>query len=115
MIFRRRIEVPCTVEIENTFDSLHAHVDLHGVKVAPGDEVVVHGAPTIVPHGERQVFERTATVIRGTIFDRLFAKAEGYMELTDLYEVGFEGHPPEIETRVVETRTNTNDGAPQPA
>ncbi|WP_372426562.1 hypothetical protein [Salinarimonas chemoclinalis] len=96
MIFRRTIEVPCTVEIENTFDSLHAHVDLHGVKVAPGDSVIVHGAPTVVPHGERQVFERRATVVRATIFDRLFAKAEGYAELTDLFEVGFEGHPPEI-------------------
>lgn len=97
MIFRRRIEVPCTVEIENTFDSLHAHVDLHGVKVAPGDEVIVHGAPTIVPHGERQVFERRATVIRGTFLDRFFARAEGYMDLTDLYEVGFEAHAPTLE------------------
>jgi hypothetical protein len=96
MIFRRRIEVPCTVEIENTFDSLHAHVDLHGIKVEPGDEVIVHGAPAIVPHGERHVFERRATVIRGTLLDRLFARAEGYAELTDLFEVGFEGHPPEI-------------------
>ncbi|MGJ3264674.1 MAG: hypothetical protein ACFE0R_15710 [Salinarimonas sp.] len=96
MIFRRTIEVPCTIEIENTFDSLHAHVDLHGIKVAPGDSVIVHGAPTIVPHGERHVFERRATVVRATIFDRLFAKAEGYAELTDLFEVGFEGHPPEI-------------------
>lgn len=97
MIFRKRIEVPCTVEIENTFDSLHAHVDLHGVKVAPGDEVIVHGAPTIVPYGERQVFERRATVVRATIFDRFLAKAEGYRELTDLYEVGFEAQPPERE------------------
>jgi len=100
MIFRRTIEVSCTVEIENTFDSLHAHVDLHGVKVAPGDSVVVHGAPTIVPHGERAVFERRATVVRATLFDRLFAKAEGYAELTDLFEVGFEGHPPEIHKSV---------------
>ena len=96
MIFRRTIEVPCTVEIENTFDSLHAHVDLHGVKVSPGDAVIVHGAPSVVPHGERHVYERRATVVRGTLLDRLFARAEGYAELTDLFEVGFEGHPPEI-------------------
>lgn len=91
MIFRKKIEVPCTVEIENTFDSLHAHVDLGDYEVGPGDEVIVHDAPTMVPLGERRVFQRRATIQRASLFDRLFAKSEGYLELTELYEVGFEG------------------------
>lgn len=91
MIRRKVLHVDCTVEIENTFDSLHAHVDLGDLEIAPGDTVIVHDAPGNVPLGESRTFHRRATVIKGRWFDRFFAKAEGYMELTELYEVGFEG------------------------
>ena len=30
LIQRQTIDVPCTIEIENTFESLHAHVNLDG-------------------------------------------------------------------------------------
>jgi hypothetical protein len=87
---RQRIDVPCTVEIEQTSETLHAHVILDGdVKIAPGDEVRVHDAPTGVPFGERLVVRRIATVVRGNALDRLRAKIEGYLELTELYEVSF--------------------------
>lgn len=89
MIRRKSFEVPCTVEIEHSFDSLHANVELEGVEVGPGDQVIVHDAPTSVPVGERQIFQRRATVIRGTVFDRLWARIEGYLEITELFEVGF--------------------------
>ena len=89
MIRRKSFEVPCTVEIEHSFDSLHANVELEGIEVGPGDQVIVHDAPTSVPVGERQIFQRRATVIRGTIFDRLWARVEGYLEITELFEVGF--------------------------
>jgi hypothetical protein len=85
----RAVRVPCTVEIEHSAESLHAHVDLKGVEVGPGDRVTVHGAPGLVPFGERQVFECEATVERATAVDRLKAKVRGYLELTELYEVGF--------------------------
>jgi hypothetical protein len=32
----RTVEVPCTLEIEHTPDSLHAHVELDGIEVGPG-------------------------------------------------------------------------------
>jgi hypothetical protein len=89
MIRRKTFEVPCTVEIEHSFDSLHANVELEGIEVGPGDQVIVHDAPTTVPLGERQIFQRRATVIRATIFDRLWARVEGYLEITELFEVGF--------------------------
>ena len=89
-MWRKSFDVPCTVEIEQTSETLHAHVILDGdVKIAPGDEVRVHDAPTGVPFGERLVVRRTATVMRGNVFDRLRAKIEGYLELTELYEVSF--------------------------
>lgn len=85
----RTIRVPCTVEIENTSESLHAHVELDGVDVGPGDEVIVHGAPMHVPFGERATFACEATVLRAGLVERLKARIEGYLELTELYEVGF--------------------------
>jgi hypothetical protein len=87
---RRSFEVPCTVEIEQTSETLHAHVVLDGnIQIQPGDEVTVHDAPTSVAFGERLVVRRTATVRRGSALDRLRAKVEGYLELTELYEVSF--------------------------
>lgn len=86
---RRGIEVPCTVDIEQSFDSLHAHVDLLGIEVGPGDEVLVHDAPTKVGYGERIVVQRRATVVRAGWLERLWTRATARLELTELYEVGF--------------------------
>jgi hypothetical protein len=83
------MNVPCTVEIENSAETLHAHVTLDGYEVGPGDEVIVHGAPTHVPFGERIVTRCHATVMCAGPIGRLKAKIEGYLELTELYEVGF--------------------------
>ena len=87
---RKTFDVPCTVEIEQTSETLHAHVVLDGdIAIEPGDEVRVHDAPTGVPFGERLVVRRTATVVRAGPLDRLLARIEGYLELTELYEVSF--------------------------
>lgn len=87
---RRTFDVPCTVEIEQTSETLHAHVVLDGdVRIQPGDEVMVHDSPTRVEFGERLVVRRTATVTRGGLLDRLRARIAGYLELTELYEVSF--------------------------
>ena len=87
---RTAFDVPCTVEIEQSSETLHAHVMLDGdIDIQPGDEVLVHDAPTQVAFGERLVERRTATVVRGNALDRLRAKIEGYLELTELYEVSF--------------------------
>ena len=59
------------------------------IQIQPGDEVMVHDAPARVEFGERLVVRRTATVVRGGPLDRLRARVEGYLELTELYEVSF--------------------------
>ena len=90
MGLRKSFDVPCTIEIEQTSETLHAHVVLDGgVEIQPGDEVTVHNAPTSVAFGERLVVRRTATVVRGGLLGRLRARIEGYLELTELYEVSF--------------------------
>ncbi|MET0220915.1 MAG: hypothetical protein ABW213_09685 [Tardiphaga sp.] len=87
---RRSFDVPCTIEIEQTPETLHAHVMLDGdIDIRPGDEVRVHDAPTDIRFGERIVVRRTATVVRGSVMDRIRARIEGYLELTELYEVSF--------------------------
>jgi hypothetical protein len=89
-LFRDRIpDVPCTVTIVHSNESLEAHVDLDGVDVDAGDQVLVHGAPTDVAFGERIVCRRHATVIRGNWLDRLWARWRGAAELTELYDLNF--------------------------
>jgi len=89
-LFRpQSIEVPCTVDVEHTFESLHAYVELDGFEVGPGDRVTVHDAPTDVAFGEHVVCRRRATVQQATWLGRLVARVEGYLEITELYEVGF--------------------------
>ena len=87
---REQVVVPCTIDIENTLDSLHAYVELQGVEVGPGDEVRVLDAPTqMPPYGERLVCERRATVVRASWPQRAWTYLTSRFELTELYEVGF--------------------------
>lgn len=81
--------MPCTVEVEQTGESLHAHVELDGIEAEPGDEVIVHGAPSRIPFGEKMTIQCRATVLRAGPLRRLKAKFEGYLELTELFEVSF--------------------------
>ena len=85
----RTFEVPCTVEIEHTASSLHAHVELDGVAVGPGDSVQVHDAPVHVDFGERVLCERSATVVVAGAAARCWTKLTAFLELTELYEVSF--------------------------
>ena len=86
----RHFDVGCTIEIEQTAESLHAHVSLDGdVEIGPGDEVTVHGAPVSGAFGERISLRRTATVVRAGAWRRLMSHVAGYLELTELYEVSF--------------------------
>lgn len=87
---RRSLDVPCEIEVSNTFESLHAHLKLlGGVVVHPGDEVLVHGEPVKVPYGETQVFSRVATVNRATWLERLWTRATGDLEFMELCEFSF--------------------------
>ena len=86
----RRFDVPCTVEIERSFDSFHAYAVPEDVMLRPGDQVIVHGAPAQVAFGEKYSFETSATVIRAGFFRRHWTQFCSILELTELYHVGFE-------------------------
>lgn len=88
---RRILEVPCSLDLEESFESLHADVELEGVEIEPGDTVIVHDPPTSVPaYGERLVWRGRATVIKASALERLWTRIAGRLELTELYEVGFQ-------------------------
>lgn len=87
---RRRFTTPCTLEIEHSEASLHAHLDLGpGVVLGPGDKVRVHGDPVRVTFGERLLLHRTATVERAGWLGRAWTKLTARFELAELYEVSF--------------------------
>ena len=87
---RKRFELPCTIEIENTPQSLHAHVVLDGdFVVEPGDEVQVIDAPERPLYGERVLVRRRAIVTRASALERLWTRIVGNFELTELYDVSF--------------------------
>lgn len=81
----RIVVVPCTVEVERTADSLRAHVDLQGIEIEPGDEVIVYDAPTSIPFGESSIAYCRATVVLAGRLERLVARIAGYFELAELY------------------------------
>jgi hypothetical protein len=86
---RQTLEVPCTIEIAHTWESLHAHVELDGVDVEPGDEVHVQGGEIVVPFGESRILHRTATVTRASAPERLWVKLTGDFEFMELLEFSF--------------------------
>ena len=87
---RHSFDVPCPIKIENTFESLHAHVELDGdLAIEAGDEVLVHGSVIRVPYGEKVTLRRQATVTRASGLDRALTKLAARFELTELYEVSF--------------------------
>lgn len=91
LLGRKRLnDIDCTVEIENTFESLAAHVRFDdGTVVFPGDEVIVHGKPIEVPYGQNQSFSRKATIFRAGPIERLWTRATGDFEFMELCEFSF--------------------------
>ena len=85
----RTIQVLCDVDIEQTQRSFHAHAVPDGIDIRPGDSVLVHDAP-VVPFGGHVTCRCAATVTRGGPLARLWAHLQGMLQLTELYEVGFE-------------------------
>jgi hypothetical protein len=61
----------------------------NGAIVHPGDEVLVHGAPILAPYGEVVVENRTATITRASLAERLWTRMTGDLEFMELCEFSF--------------------------
>jgi hypothetical protein len=89
-LWHRSFEAGCTVEIERSAESLHAHVVIDGnCELRPGDQVLVHNPPTEAQFGRRVVVRRTATITRAGLPERLWTRLAGNFDLTELYDVSF--------------------------
>lgn len=85
----RTVELICEIDIEQTWQSFHAHAIPDGVEPGPGDMILVHDAPTDIGFGEHYTGTRTATLFRANLFTRLWTQLSGIFEISELYEVGF--------------------------
>lgn len=86
----RTVEVRCDVDIEQTPESFHAHAVPDGIDIRPGDVVMVHDVPVEIGFGEHLTCTRTATVYRAGALGRFWTQLTALLELTELYEVGFQ-------------------------
>ncbi len=90
ILTRESEEVPVTVEVSHRFESLHAHVRFNnGAVVYPGDEVEVHGKPILAAFGEVITEDRTATIRRASLVERLWTRATGDFGFMELCEFSF--------------------------
>ena len=90
LFWKEREEVPCTVEVSHRGESLHAHVRFNnGAVVHPGDVVKVHGKPVVAAWGEVITEDRTATITRATLIERLWTRATGDFEVMESCEFSF--------------------------
>lgn len=88
--FRQTFTAPCTIEIEHSADSLHAHVEIEsGIAIQPGDRVLVHGAPSHVTFGDHMTIARVATIVRAGLLERLWTRFLANFEILELYDVSF--------------------------
>lgn len=86
----RRYDLGCSIEVEQTHDYFHAHVELDGdVRIQPGDRVHVHGAPILLAFGEKVSERRRATIQPASGLMRLLTRVAAGLNLHELYEVSF--------------------------
>jgi hypothetical protein len=81
--------VDCRVQLSNTAEFLYAHVELNGVEVGPGDQVLIHDPLTQIEFGQQMEYTRRATVSRAGFLSRFWTYCTARLELTMLYEVSF--------------------------
>ncbi len=86
----RSFVVACTVRVSHRFEDLSAHVELDGeVAIAPGDQVLVHGAAMNPPYGEVQSERRLATVTKASWLERTWTRFTGDLDALSLLDVSF--------------------------
>ncbi|WP_448585233.1 hypothetical protein [Thermaurantiacus sp.] len=90
LLYPERVRALARIEIEQTDEHFHAHVELAGdPPIHPGDRVRVLGEPIPVPLNSRLVLDRPAIIERASALVRWWTRLLAYLELTELCEVSF--------------------------
>jgi hypothetical protein len=90
---RNSIDVPCVLDLAQLPETLHAHVELCGIDIAPGDTVLIHEAPSHIAFGEHRVVNRRATVLRAGRLHSWWVRLTSWFQFSTLWEVGFSPGP----------------------
>ncbi len=85
----RTLALTCDIDIEQSWESFHAHAIPDGVEIEPGDVILVHCAPAVLD-AERYTGQRSATLTRAGFWRRHWTRFSSVFELTELFEVGFQ-------------------------
>ena len=85
----RDVRVPCTVEIEHTVGSFHAHVELDGDMWSSPATRSCPRCPHDAPSASASSSARNATVTRAGAIERIVDADRANFELTELYDVSF--------------------------
>lgn len=89
-LLRKSYNTGCTVSVMHTNETLEAHVELdNNLQPETGDKITVHGAPVQIEFGETIHLRRDATLVRASVFDKLWVRFKSMFLLTELYEVSF--------------------------
>jgi hypothetical protein len=86
----KTVEARCLLDMEQTPYSFHAYAIPLDIEIQPGDEVLLHDAPSGIAFNEQLVRECRITVRRAGPLRRAWTRATELFALTDLYEVGFD-------------------------
>ena len=87
----RRCEVMCEIDIEQSFESFHAHA-IPAADIQPGDVVILHEMLPVMAFGAVFAGSGRATLIRAGWPRRVLTRFAGMFALTELYEVGFQAN-----------------------
>jgi hypothetical protein len=85
----RRVQLSCEIDIEQSWESLHAHAILDGIDIEAGDIVIVHDTGDALT-AALYTGKRSATLIRAGFWRRRWTRFRSIFELTELFEVGFQ-------------------------
>lgn len=83
------IELLCSIDIEHTASSFHAHQIPENIEINAGDTIIVHDALAGIGFGEHYIGERRATLYRASTWGRIWTQITSMLDLGELYEVGF--------------------------
>jgi len=85
----RTFALTCDIDIEQSWESLHAHAIPDGVEIEAGDIIIVHDTESTL-EAAHYIGQRDATLIRAGFWRRHWTRFCSIFEIAELFEVGFQ-------------------------
>ena len=85
----RQVQLTCDIDIEQSWESLHAHAIPDDIDIGAGDVIIVHDTDDALSAAQ-YIGKRNATLIRAGFWRRHWMRFRSNFEVTELFEVGFQ-------------------------